>query len=313
VRWDLDRARRARGPRENSAQRARRQSRPTVGGCERLESRILLHSRAVTAPIPVEMRAHKQPAEPPHTPIENALAVAKTERTLPGRMIATPDATIFLPTGLVPGRTYPVVVAFAYNGSPSVPLSVWLWAAEEYQWIVIASKDYTNAVFKAGLPTVDAVASRVQEQINTYAATLPIDMSRLVFSGMSGGANFAEFMNLRYPGYAAGIVINSGEIPTQFFRRTPTPGYLTMPSASDFGASRRVAVFLCSPSDSQFYGISHANERTMHGLGWDTLFLNFPGGHRNAPVPTYLQALAWVVSQPAWTANAPTTAAGTNG
>jgi hypothetical protein len=117
---------------------------------------------------------------------------------------------------------------------------------------------------------------------------------------MSGGANFADFMNLRYPGYAAGVIINSGEIPMQLFRKTPTPGFLTMPSGADFAGSRRLGVFLCSSSDGQFFGITQANEKMMHSIGWDTLFLNFPGGHKNAPPATYHQAIQWIMAQPTW-------------
>src|SRR5262249_61191915 len=105
---------------------------------------------------------------------------------------------------------------------------------------------------------------------------------------------FSEFMNLRFPGYAAGIIINSGEIPSQFFSKTPTPGFLTMPTASDFAGSRRIGVFLASPTDTQFYGITQSNGRLVHSLGWDTLFLSFPGGHWNAPRFTYNRAISWI-------------------
>ena len=175
--------------------------------------------------------------------------------------------------------------------------------AQENHWIVYASRDYTNPVLRGGLASSMAVAGRVKAQVDALAGPLPIDRSRIFFTGLSGAANFADFMNLRYPGYAAGVIINSGQIPAQLFSRTPRPGYLTMPSATDFAGSRREAVFLCSPSDPQFYGITQANARTMQRLGWDTLFLSFPGGHRNAPASTYGKAIAWITSQPSWTAN----------
>jgi hypothetical protein len=76
-----------------------------------------------------------------------------------------------------------------------------------------------------------------------------------------------------------------------------------MPSAADFGNSRRLGVFLCSPTDPQFFGITQANAKSLHGLGWDTLFLSFPGGHENAPLPFYRQAIACITSQPGWTAS----------
>ena len=236
--------------------------------------------------------------------IEHSLAASVTQQSGAGQFISSRDALIFVPSGLVPGHTYPLVVAFAYNGDPSVPMSAWRQQAEQNQWIVYASRQYTNSTLHGGLASSDAVASQVKTHVDALSATLPIDPSRIIFTGMSGGANYAEFMNLRYPGYAAGIIINSGRIPNQLFSRKPTPGFLTMPTSSAFGDSRRIAVFLCSPTDGQFYGISHANDRTMQQLGWDTLFLNFVGGHKNAPPATYHQAIDWILAQPSWTATA---------
>ena len=89
------------------------------------------------------------------------------------------------------------MVAFAWNGQPSVPLSAWRRQAEANQWIVNASKDYQNAVLHAGTAASEAVASRVKAQVDALTASLPIDQSRILFTGMSGGANFADFMNLR--------------------------------------------------------------------------------------------------------------------
>ena len=251
-------------------------------------------------PVAAVVRAVEPAPLIPTATIQKALAVSYANGTANGQTIQTRDGTIYLPAGLVPGRTYPLVVAFAYNGDPGIPFEVWKTQGNENHWIVYASKDYTNDVLHGGLATSEAVAARVKAQIDAIAGLLPIDRSRILFTGMSGGANYAEFINLRYPGYAAGIIINSGQIPAQLFRNTPTPGFLTMPSASAFAGSRREAVFLCSPTDPQFYGITQVNVRTMQSLGWNTLFLSFPGGHRNAPAATYRKAIAFIMAQPSW-------------
>ena len=76
-----------------------------------------------------------------------------------------------------------------------------------------------------------------------------------------------------------------------------------MPTASDFTGSRELGVFLCSPSDPQFYGVSQIDAKLMQKLGWDTVFYSFPGGHSNAPISTYNKVISWIESQPSWTAN----------
>lgn len=217
--------------------------------------------------------------------------------------VQTTDATILVPSGLVPGRTYPVVVAFSYNGSPSIPFQVWRKQAQAHDWIVFASQNFSNTVLRTGYGPSVYVAEHVKADIDDLTNILPIDHSRIILTGMSGAANFTEFMNFYYPGYAAGIIVNSGKIPMQLIRKEPTPGFVTMPTASDFDGSRRVGVFLASPTDADFYGITKSDSQLIKGLGWDTLFLNFVGGHWNAPPATYTKAISWILSQPAWTAS----------
>lgn len=279
---------------------ASRRCRPGVDG---LEARELLHAGPAVGHVAAAVKSLPQPAPAiPVATIQNALAVSYANGTTWSQPIQTRDATILIPPGLVPGKTYPLVVAFAYNGNPIIPFEVWWTQATQNHWIIYASKDFKNSVLTSGLASSNAVAARVKAQLDTITTILPVDPSRIILTGMSGGANYAEFMNLRYPGYAAGIIINSGRIPAQLIRPTPTPGFLTMPTASDFAGSRREAVFLASPTDTQFYGITQVNARTMEGLGWDTLFLSFPGGHWNAPPATYNKAISWILSQPSWSA-----------
>lgn len=287
--------------------RTARRFQPAIEGSFRLESRELLHAGPVAHHASALVHRTELPPGIPTAALQQALAVSYA--TSPGNVdsVQSRDATILVPTGLVPGHTYPLVVAFAYDGNPLVPFQVWWDLAKETGWIVYASKDYQNSVLESGIVSSENVASRVKEQIDALPATLPIDTSRIFFTGFSGGANFADFMNLRYPGYAAGVIINSGQIPAQLFSSKPRPGFVTMPSASAFDDSRRLGVFLCSPTDSQFYGITQANAKLMQKLGWDTLFLSFPGGHANAPLTTYEKAIAWIESQPTWTGTSSTT------
>ena len=293
--------------RSEGARRARRAGsrkfQPAVDGVPRLEPRALLHAGPAVAHAAPLVQASVPMSAGTTAALEHALAVSATESAGSVQSIKTPDAIILIPSGLVPGHKYPVVVAFAYNSNPNIPFEVWRKLAEEHDWIVYGSRDFSNAVLESGLRSSDAVAARVKQQLDALPSVLPVDPSRIIFTGMSGGANYADFMNLRYPGYAAGIMINSGRIPSQLFTAHPRPGFLTYPTAADFAGSRRLAVFLCSPSDSGFYGVSHTNDRFMQRLGWDTLFVNFPGGHWNAPVAFYNKAIAWMTSQPSWTAN----------
>lgn len=281
-----------------------RRFQPSVGGVERLELRALL-SNAPVGHVSAAVRRTAPPPTDPTPELQQALAASYTAS--PGGVLSVDsrDATILVPTGLVPGHTVPLVVTFSWDGHPITEFNAWWNLAKENGWIVYASKDYQNSVLHGGIGPSESVASRVKAQLDALPSTLPIDTSRIIFTGFSGGANYADFMNLRYPGYAAAVIINSGQIPAQLFSKTPRRGFVTMPTASAFAGSRTLGVFLCSPADGQFYGISQANAKLMQSLGWDTVFYSFPGGHSIAPPATYNQAIAWIESQPSWAAAKP--------
>ncbi|MDR3637888.1 MAG: hypothetical protein P4L84_29050 [Isosphaeraceae bacterium] len=285
--------------------RGARRFQPAVGGVERLESRALLHGGPVVGHVTAVVHRTPPPPADPTAALQQALAASYNSS--PGNVleVQSRDASILVPTGLVPGHTYPLVATFSWDGSPITEFQAWWNLAKQNGWIVYASKDYQNSVLRSGLASSDNVASRVKAQLDALPGVLPIDTSRIIFTGFSGGANYADFMNLRYPGYAAAVIINSGQIPAQLFSKAPRHGFLTFPTASSFAGSREIGVFLCSPADGQFYGISQANAKEMQSLGWSTVFLSFPGGHSIAPPATYDKAIAFIESQPSWTAANP--------
>jgi poly(3-hydroxybutyrate) depolymerase len=214
-------------------------------------------------------------------------------------VIQQPDATIVLPPGMQPGRRYPLVVAFSYNGHPSgdqyTALTLWQTLGPEVGFIVYASKMYYNGEFAAGPAYIRKVTLAIKSAVDAAVARYPVDPSRIILTGLSGGGNYAEYFNLTYPGYAAAVIDNSGRIPFEDFSRA------MLPNAQSFGNSRRIAVFLASPSDSSFYNDAVHNSLPYYrALGWQTRFFSFPGGHNFAPISVYISAIQWMESQPSW-------------
>lgn len=288
------------------AGRAGRRCRPTVGGLERLEARALMHAAPAVGHAHVAAHGFRQRAAAPGPSLSQALQQSyDSPGVVSSVVVQTPDASIIVPMGLTPGQKVPLVVAFAWNGSPGVPFEVWRSLATENHWIVFGSKDYQNAVLRSGLGPSVRLAQAVKAQLDTLATQAPIDTSRIILTGYSGGGNYAEFLNLYDPGYAAAVIANSSRIPDQLFRRTPTRGFLTYPTAADYAGSRREAVLIDSPGDSPFYQDSLANVRTWQSLGWDTIYVNIPGGHVQASPATFHQIIAWLTSQPSWNAPSP--------
>jgi hypothetical protein len=238
-------------------------------------------------------------------PRELPSAPAATGSAAQATVIQRRDATIILPSGFDPARTYPMVVAFSYNGQPDgtqyTPLKVWKTLGRELGWIVYASKQYSNAAFYSGPSAVRSVARSVKAHVDAAIASLPVDRSRIILSGLSGAGNFAQYFNLTYPGYAAAVIDNSGRIPFEDFGPPTNPGLVPLPKPQSFSDSRRAALFLASPSDSMFYGLAvHRDLPYYKSLGWQTLFLSFPGGHKNAPIRVFLKGIQWLESRPSW-------------
>jgi len=272
--------------------RAIRRVRPTLDPGAAFEPRALLS--AAIAPSAIGSLAPTSPA-----------AGSSLDSATHATILQQRAATIVLPPGLEPGRTYPLVVAFSYDGQPDgnqyTPLALWKTLGPKLGWIVYASKEYDNTEFFQGPAVIRDVAQSIKAHLDAAIASLPVDPSRIILTGLSGGANFAEFFNLTYPGFAAAVIENSGEIPFQFFGK-PTNAHLEPPpDPQSFGDSRRIAVFLASPTDPLFYGLAlHRDLPYYRSLGWQTRFLSFPGGHRFAPIPVYLKAIDWLESRPSW-------------
>ena len=224
-------------------------------------------------------------------------------------IVQRPDATIILPPDIEPGKTYPLVVAFSYDGIPDgdqyTPLKVWKTLGPEMGWIVYASKEDANADFYTKDPKViPKTAATIKAHVDAAAADLPVDTSRIILTGMSGGGNFAEYFNLAYPGFAAAVIDNSGASPLRAVPGAPAARPGAEPPARrarSFGDSRRVAILMASPSDSTFYPLAiHRDRPYYQAVGWQTLFVSFPGGHHFAPLSDYRQSIAWLESRPSW-------------
>ncbi|QEH31687.1 hypothetical protein OJF2_01520 [Aquisphaera giovannonii] len=226
-------------------------------------------------------------------------AVSRPAAAVQGTVIQQKDATIVLPAQLDPGRTYPLVVAFSYNGRPSgdqyTPLTRWKTLGPEAGVIVYASKLYSNSAFHGSAANLARVTRAIKAGVDAAVAAYPVDPSRIILTGLSGGGNFAEYFNLKYPGFAAAIFDNCGRTP---FERFPKG---TLPTAASFGDSRRVAVVLGSPSDTEFYDDARRGTVPYYqSIGWQVRFYSFPGGHNFAPARVYLNAFQWMESLPSW-------------
>ncbi|WP_148590573.1 hypothetical protein [Aquisphaera giovannonii] len=212
----------------------------------------------------------------------------------PGRTLDLPDALVYIPAGLEAGRAYPMVVAFTPDGKVKRTLNDWRGAADRFHWIVYASKGYSNAT--AGAADFDAYARSIWAMVEAAIARFPVDRTRLILAGFSGGGSFAEYVNSRAGGPAAAMVIDANG--TYAYGDDPMVPF----PASSAASSRRLAAFLYSPTDRRFGQATRMDQAFYHRKGWDTTLLSYKGGHVDAPPGRYLAAATWIASRPAWLA-----------
>ncbi|MBY0404363.1 MAG: hypothetical protein K2X66_10730, partial [Cyanobacteria bacterium] len=203
-----------------------------------------------------------------------------------GRIIQTQDGIIYLPSALQEGKRYPALFAFSPNADAPGLIQFWKSFAENHQWIIYASKEYRNYT------DVISLAPLMKEHIDSILQNYAVDRTRIIFTGMSGGGSFSHMMNLYYPGTAAALIVNTGRIWDMVYSKA----YY---EKQDFGNSRRLIVFLASPTDFRYQEMKR-DYLLMQNKGWHVQWIEFEGGHQVAPIPVYNQAIQWIESHPQW-------------
>ena len=109
----------------------------------------------------------------------------------------------------------------------------------------------------------------------------PIDRSKIIVSGFSGGAMGSHAFAFSYPRLISAVVLNTGMIHehyTQQKHRYPR---------------RKLAVFLASPTDFRYEAMKQ-DRKFLESLDWKTKWIEFKGGHSIAPDSVYQKAAQWL-------------------
>lgn len=209
-----------------------------------------------------------------------------------GRVSDGPEAIIYQSPGKT-GERRPVVFAFAPSGDAKALIRQWRGLADRYGLIVYASKSYRNH-----LPDLPERLPVIKAQLDRAMASLPVEPGQVILTGMSGGGSFAQALNLRYPGFASALLINTGRIWEPFYAEAYEHLEALRGAYAQAGGAR-LAVMLMSPTDFR-YGEMQRDCRMLTSLGWQVHPMEFAGGHTLAPQAVYRQALEWIFAQPGW-------------
>lgn len=212
------------------------------------------------------------------SPREPAAPVSPSPQPSPSTPTATSSAQvnaasylIYVPAGMEPDRRYPLVFALSPSGDAPAMIATWSAVADRHRWIVVASKDFKNGQkFSASL-------AHIESTLNEVELAYPVDRTRVIFTGFSGGGMAAHAVAQIYPERVHAVVINTGMIHPEFATGTYPPG--------------KTAVFIASPTDFRYEEMKR-DQAFLEGNQWKTRWLEFDGGHALAPAAVYEQAAA---------------------
>jgi len=195
-----------------------------------------------------------------------------------GKLSDYPEYLIYLPSKIDPSKKHPLIVGLSPGGNAQSVISTWKEVSEENGWIIYASKIFHNE------GDMNAMLSSVANNLSNIFANFPVDSSKVIATGLSGGGMGAHALAFSYPHLITGVVINTGMMHEYYSGQK-----LKYPKS-------KIAVFLASPTDFR-YGEMKRDRDFLESLNWKTKWIEFSGGHTMAPGPTYKEAAAWLNEQ----------------
>lgn len=198
-------------------------------------------------------------------------------RVSAGQEIETDDYILFLPQDYTADdKKYPLIVALSPGGDARSMIAVWHTVAEEYSWIVCASKRFHNGSISEQVPRIKAL-------IEILILQYPVDFAKITLTGFSGGAMASHLMAYMFPQLVQAVVANTGMINPEYRDISVYP-------------KGKTAVFIASPADFR-YDEMKEDCAFLSGLGWNTKWIEFKEGHCIAPLSSYEEAAAWLAEQ----------------
>jgi predicted esterase len=178
---------------------------------------------------------------------------------------------LYLPSGFVPSRKWPIVYAFDPGARGSLPVESFRPGAEQFGYIVVGSNNSQNGPLALSMAAVQAV------WIDTHAR-FPIDDARVYAAGFSGGAHVAMRMALTLSGRVAGVIASGGALHDDV---EPVP-------------PGRFAFFgLAGMRDFNYAAMREVGQK-LAGAGFPHRFRAFEGAHQWPPAEACAAALEWM-------------------
>ncbi len=189
-----------------------------------------------------------------------------------------PKYILYLPQNVEATHKYPLVAALSPSADAQSMINTWKPVADKYKWIILASKEFKN-----GANIIQSLVS-LDDTIQQVCKDFPIDKSKIIVTGFSGGGMGAHGFSYEYPSIVSVIIINTGIIHEYYLSKQSTYPH------------NKIAVFLASPTDFRYKEMQHDRD-LLKRFDWTVKWIEFQGGHMLAPQETYLEAAKWIIEE----------------
>ncbi|MFH1621842.1 MAG: hypothetical protein ABIA97_01815 [Candidatus Omnitrophota bacterium] len=194
------------------------------------------------------------------------------------KIIDRPGYILYIPSKVDFNQEYPLIVALSPSADSQSMINLWKNIAERHKLIVFACKVFRNGV------SFDKQEVKIIPNLEQAISEFPIDKSKMIFTGFSGGGMGSHMFAYEHPQLVAAVVVNTCMIHEYYIER------------KDTYPKNKLAVFLASPTDFRYDEMKH-DKNFLESLGWKTKWIEFKGGHRIAPAEIYNEAINWLKEQ----------------
>lgn len=194
------------------------------------------------------------------------------------KIIDNSEYILCVPEDIDISNKYPLVVALSPGADAESMIETWQDVSNKYKWIIFASKEHRNGI------NLNEFMPKLTSLVKKVSSDFPIDKSKIIAAGFSGGGMSAHVFSFLYPEIISAIVVNTGM--THEYYRERINGY----------PRGKLAVFLASPTDFRYEEMKRDKD-FLENLGWKVKWIEFKGGHAIAPSSAYEKAAEWLQGQ----------------
>jgi len=182
---------------------------------------------------------------------------------------------IYIPRGINPKKKYPLVIGFSPSANTESIMKTWKYIADKRKCIILASKEFRNGI------DMQPIFLKLVPILKWAFLNLPIDTSKVIATGFSGGGMGAHAFSFWYPRLVSAVIVNTGMMHEFFIQRK----YMY--------PRGKLAVFLASPTGFRYEEMKQ-DKTFLESLNWKIKWIEFEGGHVIAPNSVYDAAVKWL-------------------